>query len=70
MEMLIRYEVPVIWKMSGYVSVLASSKEEAIKYAKIEAMGVPPNWVNEFSRDHGEYVEDSMEIGDEAMCLT
>ena len=54
---LIRYRVPVVWQMMGYIEVVSKSKTEAFDYIRSPQCGLPK----------GEYLEDSFEIDESAV---
>lgn len=56
------YKIPVTWTMVGYIEVMASSPEEAIRLAEEEGVNCP-------LPDNGEYLEDSFEINEESKII-
>ena len=54
---LIRYKVPVVWQMIGYIEVVSKSKTEAFAYIRSPQCGLP----------EGSYLEDSFEIDESAV---
>lgn len=56
------WRIPVVWQMSGTVTVVADTLEEAIKLAKDEDNTIPlPN--------NGSYLDDSWELASEDVAM-